>query len=824
MISHSNNGHGSQQPQPQTTHVLLKSWAERTPEAIAIGTPGRPPLTYGRLLRQAEATVEALRAFGVNRNDRVAVVLPNGPEMAVAFVAVACGATCAPLNPSYKAEEFDFYLSDLNARALIVASGMSSPAREIARKRNISIIELTPTVGAEAGIFELSGDTQGFANMGCFAQRDDTALVLHTSGTTSRPKMVPLTQANLCSSGRNIASALALTERDRCLNVMPLFHIHGLMAAVVASLTARASVVCAPGFDPDRFFGWLDSCQPTWYTAVPTIHQAVLAGASANRETIARRPLRFIRSSSASLPKPVMEELEKVFQTQVIEAYGMTEAAHQMTSNPLAPLPRKPGSVGIAAGPDVAIMGETGNLLPAGEVGEVVIRGPNVTGGYENNPKANQSAFTNGWFHTGDQGRFDAEGYLFLTARLKEIINRGGEKIAPKEVDDVLSQHPAIAQAITFAVPHPTLGEDVAAAVVLKEHAHVTESGILDFAAARLADYKVPKQLLIVEEIPKGPTGKLQRIGLAEKLSGKLACTLQNNFVAANSSVEKELTEIWRRLLKVEQVGVRDNFQVLGGDSLMMATMLIEVEVRFSIKVPVDGFLKSPTIETIARCVQGKESSQFQASSGAARQERPKMLIRDSVFTGSKNRLLQVLALYAPGFKSTRVWLHRMRGVSIGKNVSIGLSVLVETAYPRLVSIGNNVSIGTRVVIIAHFRDSTKRARAADEMTVRIEDNVYVGPGVIILPNVIIGQGAVVSAGSVVSKSVPPHTLVRGNPAEPIAHCGVSLAGGVPYEQFIGHLTPIKKHGPSEPPPQTLPEIVRVMDEIPGDKVSVACL
>ena len=777
-----------QLPGARSIYQLLKYRAENNAGAIAIMAPGRPPLTYAALLHHAGVTVEALGALGLSRNDRVAIVLPNGPEMAVAFLAVSAGATCAPLNPAYRTEEFDFYISDLNARALIISAAMDSPAREVARKRNVPIVEVTSSMTAEAGIFEIRGQSQTSAKS-FFAEPDDIALVLHTSGTTSRPKIVPLTHANVCSSGHNVAATLALTGGDRCLNVMPLFHIHGLIAAVVASVTAGASVVCSPGFDAGKFFGWLDEFEPTWYTAVPTIHQAVLARASANREIITRRSLRFIRSSSAALPKQVMEELESVFHTQVIEAYGMTEASHQMTSNPLAPLPRKAGSVGIAAGPEVAIMDEAGNLLPVGEIGEVVIAGPNVTPGYENNPAANQSAFTNGWFRTGDQGRFDSEKYLFLTGRLKEIINRGGEKIAPREVDDVLTQHPAVGQAVTFAMPHATLGEEVAAAVVLKRDASATDSEIRDFAAARLSDFKVPKQVLILDELPKGPTGKLQRIGLAAKLADKLALHRQNNFVAASSSVEKQLIAIWKNLLKADLVGVRDDFYALGGDSLAMTTMLLEVEGRFNKQIPIDAFLARPTIETIAQLLQQKESSASEADGAEAPARRG---ITDSVLGGLRNRLFQYIALYIPGYKTTRVWLHRMRGVSIGKNASIGLSALIETAYPKLVSIGDNVSIGMRAVIIGHLRDSTAQARASQRHTVRIENDVYIGPGVIVLPNVTIGHGAVVSAGSVVSRSVPPQTLVQGNPAKPVARCGVSLGGGVSYEDFLRHLTPIK--------------------------------
>jgi acyl-CoA synthetase (AMP-forming)/AMP-acid ligase II len=299
---------------------------------------------------------------------------------------------------------------------------------------------------------------------------------------------------------------------------MPLFHIHGLIGSVLSTLCAGGSVFCTPGFNALKFFAMMDEAKPTWYTAVPTMHQAILSRAANNREIIARHPLRFIRSSSSSLPPQVLAELEQVFNAPVLESYGMTEASHQMTSNPLPPRPHKPGTVGVAAGPEVGIMSEEGKLLGPNATGEVVIRGLNVTNGYENNPKANAEGFTHGWFRTGDQGVLDAEGYLSITGRLKEIINRGGEKISPREVDEVLMDHPAVQQVVTFAMPHAKLGEDVAAAVVLREGKSANEKEIREFAAKRLADFKVPRKILILEEIPKGATGKLQRIGLAQKL------------------------------------------------------------------------------------------------------------------------------------------------------------------------------------------------------------------------------------------------------------------------------------------------------------------
>ena len=484
-------------------------------EAVAIATHGKTPLTYAGFRSLVAETLATLNRLGIGRNDRVAIVLPNGPEMATAFVAIASAATSAPLNPSYRTDEFAFYMDDLKARALVVEAGSTSAAIEAARKLGIAILTLTPA-GA-AGAFTLSGEPQGIAARPGAAEPQDIALILHTSGTTSRPKIVPLTQANVAKSADNIAGAVEFTGADRGLNVMPLFHIHGLIAGVLAPLSRGGCVFCTPGFDALKFFAAMEESRPTWFTAVPTMHQAILTRAPRNKEIIERNPLRFLRSSSSSMPPQVIAELEATFHAPLIEAYGMTEAAHQMASNPLHGV-RKPGSVGLAAGPEIAIMDEDGKLLGAGETGEIVIRGENVTFGYENNAKANAEAFTHGWFRTGDQGVMDAEGYVTLTGRLKEIINRGGEKISPREVDEALMDHPAVLQVVTFAAPHEKLGEDVAAAVVLREGHTATEGELKAFLSTRIAAFKTPRKILFLAEIPKGATGKLQRIGLAQKL------------------------------------------------------------------------------------------------------------------------------------------------------------------------------------------------------------------------------------------------------------------------------------------------------------------
>ena len=576
---------------------LVEAWATQSPDAPALLAPGRAPLSYSRLLAQVDRTLAVLNAKGIGRGSRVACVLPNGPEMAAAFLSVAAGAVCAPLNPAYREAEFDFYLSDLEPKAMLVERGTASPAIAAAQARGIEILYLYPLESEPAGAFCIEGPAEGPFEA---AQAGDVALVLHTSGTTSRPKQVPLTHANLCHSAGNIGRALELTAADRCLNVMPLFHIHGLAAALLASLASGASVVCTPGFYAPRFFEWLDEFEPTWYTAVPTMQQAILARAGGKER---RSSLRFIRSCSAALAPRVMAELEGVFSVPVIESYGMTEAAHQMASNPLPPGQRKPGSVGRAAGPEIGIMDQAGELLGPCQTGEIVIRGPNVTAGYANNPAANQSSFSGGWFRTGDQGRLDEEGYLFISGRTKEIINRGGEKISPREVDEALLEHASVAQALAFAIPDARLGEDVAAAVVLKPGAAATEGGLREFVSRRLADFKVPRRIVFLEEIPKGPTGKPQRIGLAAKLGLDRPCEEARpaaEYVAPRTPSEAAIERLWREVLGRDRAGVRDNFLDSGGDSLLATQLLARMAEAMGTAPPLLYLFENPTIEALA--------------------------------------------------------------------------------------------------------------------------------------------------------------------------------------------------------------------------------
>jgi acyl-CoA synthetase (AMP-forming)/AMP-acid ligase II len=469
-------------------------------------------VTYGALKDQVQGVAEALAASGIGRGDRVGIALPNGLPGIVSFLAASVAGTAAPLNPAYKEDEFRFFLEDTNARVLLLPPEGMDQARRAAGDR----VRMVTVDMDAAGTVSLAGVARGRSLQ--TPTVDDVALILHTSGSTGRPKRVPLTHANLSISAGNVARSYALSGDDVSLCVMPLFHVHGLVASTLATLATGGTVVVPAKFSPLSFWRVANDHRVTWYSAVPTLHQLLLARADAGaaRPAGAER-LRFIRSCSASLPPQVMHDLESAFGAPVLEAYGMTEAAHQMASNPLPPGIRKPGSVGRGTDVRISIMDASGRHLPTEERGEIVIQGPNVIRGYENNPEANATSFTDGWFRTGDQGFLDADGYLTLVGRIKELINRGGEKISPREIDEVLLAHPAVAEAVCFGVPHPTWGEEVAAAVVLREKA--TESELLAYCGERLADYKRPKQIHITEAIPRTATGKIQRRIVAQAYS-----------------------------------------------------------------------------------------------------------------------------------------------------------------------------------------------------------------------------------------------------------------------------------------------------------------
>ncbi|WP_394843675.1 acyl--CoA ligase [Pendulispora brunnea] len=494
-----------------TTLYDLLAGEDNHPALVA---PGKPPVTYGQLRENVVKLAAQLNQFGFGRGDRIAIAMINGPELITTFFGAAMAGTSAPLNPKYKQEEFAFYYEDTAAKVLIT-SPEGIPAAVAAALPTMTLLTVSADSKGRCS-FERTGGATYAPKPVELSLKDDVAMILHTSGTTSRPKRVPLRHRNLFASAGNIRGTYNLTPADTTLCVMPLFHIHGIVGSMLSTLSSGGTVVCPAGFNAMEFLSLYETFSPTWYSAVPTMHQMVLARISKHADVVRKKPLRFIRSSSAPMPGVVRERLEELFQAPQLDSYGMTEASHQMSSNPLPPRVRKGGTVGVGHGVDVAIMDEVGNLLKPGQIGEVVVRGPNVVDGYENNPEANAAAFTNGWFRTGDQGVQDEEGYLSLTGRIKELINRGGEKVSPLEIDDVLLRHPAVAEALAFAVPHKMLGEEIHAAVVLKGECESAE--LRAHCAAALAEYKIPKKFHVLTEIPRGATGKLQRINMAKFL------------------------------------------------------------------------------------------------------------------------------------------------------------------------------------------------------------------------------------------------------------------------------------------------------------------
>ncbi|MGI9101752.1 MAG: acyl--CoA ligase [Terriglobales bacterium] len=471
-------------------------------------------VSYASLREQVLTMADALSTVGIRRGSRVAIALPNGLPAIVSFLAASVAATAAPLNPTYKYQEFCFYLQDTSAKVLICGSHDSHEARSAAAALGIPI--LRTELGDDGKVRIEDIPPKPWATT---PEPDDIALILHTSGSTGRPKRVPLRHRNLVQSACNITQTYALSPDDVSLCFMPLFHVHGIVASTLAPLLSGGTVVAPNGVNPLVFWRLVREYRITWYTAVPTIHHIVSARARSNDRPSAGGSLRFVRSASAPLAPDAMRKMEEAFGVPVLEAYGMTEAAHQMASNPLPPAPRKPGSVGLPTGLEASIMDSAGNHLLQGERGEIVIQGPNVFSGYENNPEANAQSFTDGWFRTGDEGWKDADGYIHISGRIKELINRAGEKVAPRHVDEVLGEHPAVAEAVTFGMPHPTLGEEVAAAVVLREP--YSETDLLKFCRERLAHFECPKKIFIVESIPRTATGKIQRGVVAATLCAK---------------------------------------------------------------------------------------------------------------------------------------------------------------------------------------------------------------------------------------------------------------------------------------------------------------
>ncbi|MHC4930752.1 MAG: AMP-binding protein [Planctomycetota bacterium] len=572
---------------------LIEFHAADAPGRTALLAPGRAPLDYSGLAFQVARVSDALAGLAVDRDDVVALSIPNGPELAVAILGAATTAAAAPLDPDATEFEIARALDDLAPAAAVVVG--DSAMRRVATTRGIPLLELLS--GKRAGEVEIDGAPRSRPVSRRSLAPTGIALVLSTSGTTAAPKWVPLSHGNLLAATARVAESLELTGKERCLNIMPLVHSHGLIGAFLSSLQAGGSIVCTTAFDPRHVLGWAAETESTWITAAPALYRVL------QRAPGAWPALRLMRSASSPMPADLAASLEDRFSAPLIEVYGLTEA-YQVAANPLRD--RRSGSVGRPTGTEVAVADPSGALLQPGETGEVLVRGPNVFSGYRSALDANEEAFHDRWFRTGDTGYLDEDGYLTLTGRIKEIINRGGEKIAPREIEEALAFHSAVREAVCFPVADPLLGEEVGAVVVPTADAVLDPRELRSFAASRLAPSKVPRWFWVRDSIPVGVGGKVSRLSLAERL-GLLPASSRPGSPRRSAAADprEELRSIWMEVIGLATPpGDEERFFDVGGTSLGLVELMVAVEERFQVRLPLAAILDAPTIGELAKQIE----------------------------------------------------------------------------------------------------------------------------------------------------------------------------------------------------------------------------
>lgn len=520
--------------------------------------------------------------------------MPSGMELAVSCLAIACGAVCIPLNPRLTSTELLAQLDDASADAIV---GLPDDPMAARIAQTLGLVPLT--FDMQRWLDSPSGSEKAGADAP-WPEPAHTAFVLMTSGTTGKSKRVPLKQQQIVHSALQTAHHLELSPEDRSLCVMPVYHSQGLIVGLLAPLVSGSSVVCTPAFDATEFLRWAREFRPTWYTATPTVHQAVVDHVSRNHSGMPPHAFRLIRSASSSLPAGLQHRIEDLWGVPVIQGYGITETAGPLSSNPLPPDVQKAESIGRPVGAELRVIDDEGHPLKVGQLGAVMARGPSVFDGYEDAPRSNADAFRDGWFHTGDLGWFDEDGFFFLAGRSKELINRGGEKISPFEVEQALLRLTGVAQAVAYPVDHPTMGEDVHAAVVPAPDSAVSGQFLRSRLFGVIADFKVPACIHVVDRIPVGPGGKVQRLGLRHQISGGIEAAP----AAPLTPFQAHIALLFAQTLDQPMSPSNANFLALGGDSLSALRLARTVNETWGLDLSASALLAAPTVVAFAATVQ----------------------------------------------------------------------------------------------------------------------------------------------------------------------------------------------------------------------------
>ncbi len=598
----------------QTFDKVLLHWADQTPDAAALAGPGQSDLSYRDLYEIFDESRLVLAGNGIDRNDRVALVHSGGAEMAAAAIGISSLAAVAPFSPAMSAGEFYLHFQDKKIRALALESALPSAAREAAARLQIPVLDIVHDDPAIAGKIRLSGQTGLPPVQPENLCEEDMFVIFTTSGTTSYGKTVPLSHRLMLPRIRSMARSLDYSSTDRVLNIMPLFHTGGFSAGMMATLYSGGTFFAVKNNDVDALFRSLTTFRPTVIAGGYTVFHSIERKASeyVNEITAAKTHLRLLRTGTGHLDQKIARRLESIFETPVLEAYGSAETSF-MACTGIPPAPRKDGSVGQPDRSRVFIVNSQGEPLPPLEKGEIAVTRQTAFDGYENNPAANREAFSQNWYHTGDEGYLDEDGFLFITGRIKEMINRGGVKIIPTEVDQAVLRHAMVREAVSFPLPHPTLGDDLALAVVAEPGQSLSEDSLRDFLKAQLVPNKIPSRILIVNAIPKGATGKAQRHKLADQLGllpiehkGQTSPAMEPGALPANTAL---LQKIWQQILGHDDIGLDDNFFALGGDSLQAVDLFMQIEKELGRRLPRDVLFQAGTVREMARLIEEGEAA-----------------------------------------------------------------------------------------------------------------------------------------------------------------------------------------------------------------------